>query len=267
MTSIKDITTIIFYIIASVITILTYLRARATILQPKRTELIKKQTEIFSNFLSFINENENSIDNGFDYVNLFIYNADLILREFGLIELDNKSEKIIKYNSNISGWIQFLETDIYEFIFVKGNLYDYDTLVFEKDNRERQKYYQKCLAENKFEVYRIFFTSKHEKFYKTFREFANNPFMPSEVQKLTFQIGKDLQENIQIVLRSLLKQLVLDYSNAISQKGNCNKLVLNEEFRHHDLYRIFEKERIKHDKLFEGLKKNIRKHLNIDEKW
>src|SRR4051794_38106752 len=97
LTSIKDIVTIAFYVIASVIAILTYLRARATILQPKRTELIKKQTEIFSNFLSFINENENSIDNGFDYVNVYSYNVDLILLELGLIQSDNQ-EKIIQFN-------------------------------------------------------------------------------------------------------------------------------------------------------------------------
>ncbi len=267
LTYIKDIATIIFYVIASVITVLTYLRAKATILQPKRAELIKKQTEIFSDFLSFINENENSIDNGLDYVNIFSYNVDLILREFGLIELDQSSEKIIQFNSNISGWIQFLENDIYDYVFIKGNLDDYDKIVFEKDNRARQKYYQKCLTENKFEVYRIFFTAKHEKFYKTVREFANNPFLPSEVQKLTFQIEKDLQGNIHYVLRSLLKKLVLEYSNAINQTVGSNPLVLTEEFRHQNLYRIFETERIKHDKVFEELKKIIRQHLNIDEKW
>ena len=87
LAAIKDIVTIIFYIIGAIIAILTYLRARATVLQPKRAELVKKQTEIFSNFLSFINENENSIDHGLDYTNLFSYNVDLILEHVGKLSL------------------------------------------------------------------------------------------------------------------------------------------------------------------------------------
>ena len=267
LTSAKDIATIIFYLITSVIAMLTYRRAKATILQPKRTELIKKQTEIFSNFLSFINQNENSIDNGLDYVNLFGNNVDLVLRDFGLIEIDKVSEDYLQFNSNISGWIQFLENDIHNFIFAKGNLEDYDKLIFEIDNRARQKYYQKCLEENKFDVYRIFYTEKHEKFYKTLREFAFNPFLPSDVQKLALQIGKDLQENTHVVLRVLLKKLVLEYSNANNNKESINQIILAPEFSHQTLYRVFEKERIHHDKLFEELRKLIRKHLNIDEKW
>ena len=123
-----------FYLVGSAIAILTYLRAKATILQPKRTEIIKKQTEIFSNFLSFVNENENSIDNGFDYVNLFSDNVDLVLRDYGLIEIDPNSEKYHEMLLKISGWIQFLENDIEKFVFIKGNLGTYDELIFEKIN-------------------------------------------------------------------------------------------------------------------------------------
>lgn len=66
LTLLKDLMTIVFYAVASTVTILTYLRAKAAVLQPKRTELVKKQTESYSSFLAFINENENSIDNGLD---------------------------------------------------------------------------------------------------------------------------------------------------------------------------------------------------------
>lgn len=267
LTEAKDIVTILFYLVGSAIAILTYLRAKATILQPKRTEIIKKQTEIFSNFLSFVNENENSIDNGFDYVNLFSDNVDLVLRDYGLIEIDPNSEKYHEMLLKISGWIQFLENDIEKFVFIKGNLGTYDELIFEKDQRARQKYYQKYLSENKFEVYRIFYTTKYENFFKVLREFASNPFLPSDVQKTAKKIGNDLEENVHYKLRALLRRLVEEYYNALIKKENSNPIVLNEDFRHAFLYRIFEKERIKHESNLELLKEQIRKHLNIDEKW
>ncbi|MBB4034123.1 hypothetical protein GGR21_000008 [Dysgonomonas hofstadii] len=267
LTEMKDIVTILFYVIGSTIAILTYMRAKSTILQPKRTELIKKQTEIFSDFLSFINENENSVDNGLDYVNLFSYNVDLVLRDFGFITIDNESDKYQELNFNISGWTQFLENDIYEFVFVKGNLNTYDSLIFEVDNRARQKYYQICLTNNKFNVYRIFFTAKYERFYKTLRAFATNPFLPNDVQETAYQIGKDLQENIHNKLRILLETLVKEYFRASTNQEGSSKEVLTNDFRHVTLFRIFEKERIKHEESFEKLKKQIRKHLNIDDRW
>ena len=47
ISTIKDILWIIFTFIATFIAILTYRRAKYTILQPLRTEVIKKQTELF----------------------------------------------------------------------------------------------------------------------------------------------------------------------------------------------------------------------------
>ncbi|WP_133257241.1 hypothetical protein [Hymenobacter edaphi] len=94
---IKDITTVIFTGTATVLALLTYKRAKATVLQPKRTEVTKKQTKILSDFLTVIAENNNSIDSALDYVNLLNYNVDLVLREYGLLEIPADSEKYQEY--------------------------------------------------------------------------------------------------------------------------------------------------------------------------
>ena len=99
------------------------------------------------------------------------------------------------------------------------------------------------------------------------RAFATNPFLPNDVQETAYQIGKDLQENIHNKLRILLETLVKEYFKASSNKESSSKEVLTNDFRHVTLFRIFEKERIKHEESFEKLKKQIRKHLNIDDRW
>lgn len=198
---------------------------------------------------------------------MFSYNVDLILIDFGLLDINPSSEAYVEFTANVSGWIQFLQSDIHNFIFVKGNIEDYDRLYYEKDDKARSKYYYQTLEAGTFEVHRIFYTEKHEKFYKSLSSFASNPFLPEDVQVLAKQIGRDLQENIHVILRLLLKKLVLEYWSASNQKSNSINVVLLEEFRHQTLYRTFEEERIKHDETLLGLKKLIRLPLNIDEKW
>ncbi len=264
---IKDISTILFTATGTVIAILTYLRAKATILQPKRTEVIKKQTEILSDFLTLISENNNSIDSGLDYVNLLNYNVDLALREYGLIDIPKDSEKYKEFNGNIAGWIQFLENDIYDFVFIEGSMEIYDNSIFEKDNRLRQRFYEIQAKNNNIAIHRIFYTHRHIRFYKKLKDFWNNPFLTTEMHKIAYEIGKNIHLNIHYDLRVILQKLVEEYSKAILENKAPDEEILTEKFRHETLFRVFEKERKHHDKDYESLKEIIQKHLMIDNKW
>ena len=157
---IKDISTVIFTGTATVLAILTFIRAKATILQPKRTEVTKKQTEIISDFLTQTSENGDSLDTGLDYINLLNYNVDLALRDYGLIDIDKNSDKYKDYEQNIAGWIQFLDGDIFDYYFSKGSILDYDRLLFEPDNRIRPKYYYSKALKGEVEIHRIFYTKR-----------------------------------------------------------------------------------------------------------
>lgn len=264
---IKDVSTVILTATGTVLAILTYLRAKATIFQPKRTEVIKKQTEILSDFLTLISDNENSIDNGLDYVNIFNYNIDLALRDYGLIDIPVDSKKYKDWEIDIAGWIQFLENDIYKYVFIKGNIDDYDRLFFEKDERLRQKHYAIKAMNKQVVIHRIFFTERHANFYKKLRDFWNNPFLTEEMHDIANEIGKNIHLNLHFDLKTILKKLVEEYSKAIIEKKPPSEEILTEKFRHETLFRVFEKERKKHDKDYDVLKSIIRKHLMIDKSW
>lgn len=90
---IKDIITTLFSITAIIITVLTYRRARHTILQPIRSEVIKKQTQILIDILEFINDNSSNAKMLFDYNNLMSINEELFLRNFGLKSLSDEEKK------------------------------------------------------------------------------------------------------------------------------------------------------------------------------
>jgi hypothetical protein len=264
---IRDMFTIFFTATGTLLAILTYRRARATILQPKRTEVIKKQTELLTSFLTLVSKHHNSIDTGLDYSSIFNYNVDLVLRDYGLIEIEKDSERYFELNNDIAGWIQFLENDFKEYVFIKGSLLDYDRLIFEKDDRDRQKFYASKALKGHIVVHRIFFTKKHEEFYKALRDFWNNPFLPTEIQKVSEEIGVDIFINLHQDLRTILKLLVEKYFDAILNEDSPNKLILLPEYRHQELYRVYEKERKQHRVSYDILKAKIRKHLEIDSKW
>jgi len=58
ITWIKDIFWVVFTSIATIVSIKTYIRAKSTILQPLRTEVIKRQTDLLVELLSFIMDNK-----------------------------------------------------------------------------------------------------------------------------------------------------------------------------------------------------------------
>lgn len=155
---IKDIFTIIFAATGTWIAILSYKRAKSTIFQPKRTEVAKIQTTILSDFLALFTSDGNSIDRAVDYSNIYKYNVDMALRDYDLADIDKISEKYVEYEQNIDGWFQFLENDIYDFIMVEGNIADYDNLIFDKNNKERQKLYKERAEKGDVTIHRIFYT-------------------------------------------------------------------------------------------------------------
>ncbi|XLS27987.1 hypothetical protein ACJD0Z_12345 [Flavobacteriaceae bacterium M23B6Z8] len=261
----KDISTILFTALGTLIAILSYNRAKSSIFQPKRTEVAKIQTEILTDFLTSFTTDGNSIDRAIDYVKIYQYNVDIALRDYNLADLDKISEKYAEYEQNIAGWIQFLENDIYNFILVEGSIKEYDQLIFEPNNRERQKHYERKANEGIYDIHRIVYTKKYQLFHKKLRDLSNNPFLPKEIQEVANQIGDNMTINLHHKLRILLSKLIEETHTAYKNKESDNYEVISETFKYQTLWRIFEKERNQHDKDYELLKKKIREHLRIDK--
>ena len=261
----KDISTIVFTATGTLVAILSYRRAKSSIFQPKRTEVAKIQTQILTDFLTTFTTDGNSLDQAIDYLNIYKYNVDIALRDYNLADIEKVSEKYTEYEQNVAGWFQFLENDIYNFILVEGSIKEYDLLIFETNNRERQRHYEKKANDGVFEIHRIFYTKKYHQFHKKLRDLANNPFLPREIQNAANQIGKNMTVNLHHKLKALLSELIEETYIAYNDKESDRYEVITETFKYQTLWRIFEKERNQHDKDYELLKKKIREHLRIDK--
>lgn len=258
---IKDLFTLIFIGIATVISILAYWRARATILQPIRNEVIKKQSRLLTELLDYLSKERSSIDEGIDYVGVASTSAFLTLRDYGFI-FKNHKEILEKINKIEAGWLYCGESKILKDVEVIG-------MFNEEDKREQSLKEVHHTGKEKFEnakkgiieIDKIYLTKKHKDFFEKIVEYADNPFLPKKIQGHIKKIVSDVQINLTVHLKIVLTKFMKEFCEiyfAGENNPNVSPIGVYNKFNHH---------RIHHKEDLKELKFEIRKYLRIDEDW
>lgn len=253
----KDLFTLFFVGTGTIVAILTYRRARATILQPIRTEVIKKQSEILSKLLQILKEHNQSFEVGLDYVNMVQINVLLTLRDYGFIFKEHK-EILEKLKYQLSGWIPCGKGNILKDVEVIG--------VFAKNvNTDKTSEYGvekfNNLKKGEIDIDKIYLTNRHSEFTKLILEFGEDPFMPTSVQLTLTELINDINNNLTLVLKRELESFMLDFSKVYFEKSNA------PHFDPIGVYNNFNHSRVRHRQTFNKLKNEIRKYLRVDERW
>lgn len=254
---IKDLFTLLFVGTGTVVAILTYRRAKATILQPIRTEVIKKQSELLSKLLQTLSDNDQSFEVGLDYVSIVQINVILTLRDFGFVFKEQK-ELFEKIKDNISGWIPCGKTNILKDVEIIGAFTETPEKKKESDYGI-EKYNN--LKKGEIDIDKIYLTKEHLEFVKLISDFKSDPFMPISIQKIIIELFSDINNNLAIVLKNDLEVFMLDFSKGYFENGNA------PHFNPAGIYNNFNHSRVHHRLTLEKLKNEIRKYLRIDEKW
>ena len=254
---IKDIFTLFFVAVGTIITILTYRRARATILQPIRTEVIKKQSEILTKLLQVLKEHNHSFEIGLDYVNLVQVNVFITLKDYGFIFKENESifENI---KNDLDGWIPCGKTNILKDVEIIGTFQESKSA--KKESNYGLEKYNK-LKNQEIDLDKIYLTKTHSEFTRIIVDFKNDPFMPTSIQLILTELTNNINNNLSIILKSELEIFMLDFAKTYFKDNNAPK------FNPIGVYNNFNHSRVHHRKTFEKLNIEIRKYLRIDEKW
>ncbi|WP_306541253.1 hypothetical protein, partial [Dysgonomonas sp.] len=223
-----------------------------------RTEVIKKQSEILSKFLEIIKDNNQSFENGLDYVNLVNLNVLLVLKDFGFIfkEHEEITNKIV---NDIAGWIPCSKSIVLEDIEIISTFNKQDSVTVEPSDYSVRKYNK--LKDGILDLDKVYITKQHSSFVKLLSEYRENPFMPSSIQKIFEELLNDIQNNLSIVLKAEIECFILDFSKPYFETGNCPK------FNPIGIYNNFNHSRVHHKELLNKLRKEIRQYLRIDENW
>ncbi len=258
VTIIKDLCTTAFAGVAIYLAILTYNRAKATILQPVRTEVIKKQSGILSDLLAAIAQDEII---SFDYVDIVSVNACSILLRYGFY-FSNQEELEKEVAAKSFGVVHCGEDNILRH-FTLYQPFDSEQTAQErkKENFEQRKQeYEKAKKEGVIVVDTIIITPKHAQFLNKLRDFKANPFMPSNIQEKLKDLFHEININLKVHLKQTLEEFTAEFfkRDASSDSLSFSSLGLWNDFNHR---------RFPHREQFDEIKKAIREHLRIDERW
>jgi hypothetical protein len=252
----KDIFTLIFVGTGTVVAILTYRRARATILQPIRTEVIKKQSEILSKLLQLLKENNQSFEVGLDYTYLVQVNVLLILRDYGFVFRGQEEIELIK--ENISGWIPCGKGDVLTEVEIIGAFEESINPKYSKENGADK--FNK-LKKGEIDLEKIYVTKNHSAFVKLISDFRDDPFMPTSIQNTLTELTNDIASNLTIILKGELESFMLSFSKVYFENNTA------PPFKPIGVYNDFNHSRVHHRQTLKKLKNEIRKYLRIEEGW
>jgi hypothetical protein len=249
---IKDIFTVIIAITATVISILTYHRAKATILQPIRNEVVKKQSILLSDLLEFLS---GDIDKKIDYLNIVSSTAYLTLKMYGFIFKDEK-EHVNKIMDFVAGHLYCGDSDIIRDVelvnkFTKKN----------DDGEDIGKIRYEELKKGVINIEWIAVTKDYYSFYTKLKDYSNNPFLPSTIQIILNNMIKNIDNNLLIILKEVIADFLKEFSTEYFSKGNILPI------SNFGLYNDFNHKKVNHKMNIDILKKSIRTHLKIDDKW
>lgn len=244
----KDLLWIVFTLIATIVAVLTYKRARLTFLQPLRSEVVKRQIDEMIKLLGFFNNN--NLEETIDYRNILLGNFEIKMNELGFV--DEKSEKSLSYYKEM-----FVATALTKDTFDEDR-YCRITPFFNPnkiENKEVKTDYE-LLKEGIIKIHGIHLTKKYIDCMDELQKYLNSPIIPTRIkEKLEFVIA-DIQKNVLVKIPLVIKNVML--AAHAKQDYYINPI---------GIYSVFSEIMKKHNDQIHDLQKEIRDYLKIDLEW
>lgn len=260
---IKDALWILFTLIATIIAFLTYRRARYTLLQPLRSEVVKRQTELMVELLEYISNREQNVYFSIDYMGIIACNTYKLLELCDFVLIDENISKSVE--QDIGGFLLLkAEGSPLTFCAPTDPLVNSDT---EADIVEKESEYKKQLVSqihleqsiSNLEV--LYLTKTHLQTISQLERYRDNPFMPKQIQGLLNQLLEDITANIKGPLFKELEKFIVRMDAMPSDKENPPQI------SHQALYNSFLRYGKSHTQMIEGITQSIRQYLYVDAKW
>lgn len=259
---VKDLASVIFTLAATVIAVLTYRRARFTILQPLRSEVVKRQTELLVELLGFLDEEEGNFYFEIDYMGIIACNAYQLLKLCNFSLADPAIGETL--NSEIGGFV-FLKSGG-EMSTVKIPANPFQNIDDETEQEERLSKYRIRIKEQVAnhcldDLELLLLTKKHVKTIIRIKKYANNPFVPQPIQEHLRNILELIDKNIRGPLFNELKWFIIKISSLKSNEENPIQITPQA------MYNKFVSHELSVTEELKKLTNTIREYLLIDKKW
>ena len=253
---IKDIVDILFLFLTGTLGILTYLKARKTILQPLKAETAKKQFELLSSMYDDFNKYP-YLGMAFGYQDIVFLNTFKTLDEYGLIKAKLPLKNMLKEGC-FAGMI---------FIENKGKVKTMERVSIFSDEKNKKSVTKEDLREElrkkaisgKVFIETISYPKNTYDFLSKLEGYSKSPFLPRKISHQLNYLQQEFCENLKI-MKKTIELFVKDFAKRVNNKGNV-------KFEIDGIYNEFNKKSIKHRKAVDTILNEIRQHLCIDEGW
>lgn len=257
ISTIKDILWILFTFIATIIAILTYKRARYTILQPLRSEVIKRQTDLFIEIMEVFSD-ESKLLRDLDLNRIVTLNAFKVLEQYGYVL--NGAENLQKEcDKNFVGGL-IVKRDNQLDMFEKPEAFKGSKESENKIDVDFRKKIYENLKEGKIDIEMIYLTKKYYDTMEKYGNLVDHAFLPKEIRVPLEEIIKNIYDDIAINLKQTLEEFVL---KIYEKRKNGEKVSISPI----GVYNEFNEKRHTNSQLIEKIKEKTRDYLMIDKKW
>lgn len=257
----KNIFWIVFTLVATIVSIKTYIRAKATILQPLRTEVIKRQTDLLVELLSFLLDKQKDFFRKIDYLGLVNANVFLSMRDYGYLLNDNKIYNEI--DKHIVGFMilknegQLDNVELPQSINIEREKEDN----LKNEQHERGKGKLLLAREGKVDLECLYLTNQYKDTIQKIKEFQCNPFMPASIQSELSKLLKEISYNLTVILPPEIEKFIIQVSKTQCSPNAPAKVNSTA------IYNNFQRRSIHHKDTIQNIVKTIREYLMVDKKW
>jgi len=241
----RDIGNILFFVVAIILTILTYINARKTLLQPIKTEIIKRQLDIYIELNSFIDSHYNYSGGELALINIIFYFNILV----------PKIKKILNptYNellSTISGSLPIPNEDVI------------DSTIATMDGIRFSSFIQKH-TNGTIAIIMLQLDKEYYVISKLIEKYNKNPFLSTEIienlYNLKSEIVNDLKKKMGPVIEEIINNNLSEVKN-INDINTLNTFIAALSVKAHN---NFNKSRSNYQKHFNEIKSIIRNILKM----
>jgi hypothetical protein len=257
MEDFKNFFNILFFVVMSVIAILSYLQARKTLFSPIKTEIFKVQIAAFQDVLKFFNRHSSiDFDRQFDVQKIFHINAAQLrldyIHTFFADQIEPTETHINEIRNAAVGSL------VSEEFLIAINEPGQELIEIQPPKKQELSPAMKLAKWNEYKYSKIDFTEAFQKNNEELALLAASPLLPTELTDLIYEFKAIMNHNLMVlgeVLTACAKQLPTKYSTA-------DDVI---KFNPNWIWNKYNSERKSTDEVVSKILKYINNYLKINE--
>lgn len=227
-------------------------------MQPIRSEVIKKQSEILVELLDALPSEGDLIHGRLDYSAMAVTNVYKGLSDLGFV-FKNHEGILNELNEKVGGFYYVGDINVLSDVEVVGVFEKGDSQTTDKLNIGKLKFEK--AKEGIIEIDKLYYTVNHQEFFERLTEFYRNPYLPKAIQQILKKIMDDIGINLHVHMKAVLASFLEEFCSIYFCNGDSPKINAIGVFNQ------FNHNRISHENDIRRLRKAVRDYLMIDEKW